>query len=241
MLKFSVKKNYIFALLILLVGFGGLLGYDLYVKPYVLAQKVVKVKAPANSYLPKNYVLTSKDVYLDSVQSKDVPANAIRDLTEIESKILNVSVSDGVILTETLVDVNDLEPKEGEGIFPIRKEDIYAINGSLRARDKVDLYLVYPEEQRKKQQAQSVVTGVEQDQVENEAVEKKSFLSDISVNYVRTDDNNDVRDTEDGKTTNRVTSTGKVSTPELLLSVEQGLELKGYLELGYKLWIVRIN
>ncbi|MFD2875646.1 hypothetical protein ACFTAO_06130 [Paenibacillus rhizoplanae] len=37
-----LKRNYFFAGLILLIGFGGLLGYDLYLKPYVLSQTVVK-------------------------------------------------------------------------------------------------------------------------------------------------------------------------------------------------------
>ncbi|MEK8217128.1 hypothetical protein [Paenibacillus sp. FSL L8-0463] len=235
-----LKRNFIFSFLILLIGFGGLLGYDLYFKPYVLSEKVVKIKVTKGSILPKNYVLTQNDLYMDSVQTKDVPENSVTKISDVENKILNVNVTNGLILTDSLVDINELEPKDNEGIFPIRKEDIYAINGSLRARDKVDLYLVYSEEQRRKTQS-TPTTGLEAESKIDLKLPEKSFLSNISVNYVRTDDNNDVRDTAEGKTTNRVTSTGKIAAPELLLSNDQGSELKAYLEKGYKLWIVRVD
>jgi hypothetical protein len=177
---------------------------------------------------------------MDFVQTKDVPENAIKSLTAVQNKILNVNVTDGVILTDSLVDVNNLEPKDNEGIFPIRKEDIYAVNGSLRARDKVDIYLIFPDDQKlKTQSSPSSTTATEE--LPAISLPEKSFLTRISVNYVRTDDNNDVRDTEDGKTTNRVTSTGKITAPELLLTNAQGMELKEYLEKGYKLWIVRVD
>lgn len=236
-----LKRNYIYAFLVLIIGFGGLLGYDLYLKPYVLSERVVKIKVTQGSILPKNYILKKQDLYIDSVQTKDVPENVIRSLSAVENKILNVSVTNGVILTDSLVDVNELEPKEDEGIFPIRKEDIYAINGSLRARDKVDVYLVYTDEQRKKSQTTPTTAEAAVPVVEEPSLPEKSYLSRISVNYVRTDDNNDVQDTAEGKTTNRVTSTGKISAPELLLTNDQGAELKAYLEKGYKLWIVRVD
>ncbi|GGG11004.1 hypothetical protein GCM10010912_64290 [Paenibacillus albidus] len=137
-----LKRNYLFALLILITGFGGLLGYDLYFKPYVLSQTVVKIKVAEGELLPKNYELTSADLYLDSVQTKDIPSGVITEIDQVEHKITNVILTGGSILTESLVDVSDLEPAENEGIFPIPKEAIYAINGSLRSRDKVDIYLV---------------------------------------------------------------------------------------------------
>lgn len=224
--------NYFISILILLIGFGGLFGYDLYIKPYVLSQKVVKVKVTAGSYLPKNYELSAKDVYLDSVQTKDVPVNAIQNIEDVEKKILNVNLSDGVILTESLVDVDDLEPGPNEGIYPIPKEAIYAINGSLRSRDKVDIYLV---KDRTKKEQGTLTDGLDEPKVES------AFLSGVTVNYVRTEDNNDVKDTENGNITNRTTSTGKVSVPELKIPNEDAKQLKQFLEQGDKLWIVRVE
>lgn len=229
-----LKRNYLFAFLILFIGFGGLLGYDLYIKPYVLSQTVVKIKVAEGGFLPKNYELKPGDLYLDSVQTKDIPSGVITEISQVERKITNVNLMDGSILTESLVDVSDLEPQQDEGIFPIPKEAIYAINGSLRSRDKVDIYLVEGE-----QPGKAGIAGNETTQLA--APPRKVFLSGVTVNYVRTEDNNDVLDTENGNINNRFTSTGKVAAPELKLKKSDGELLGQYLEQGKKLWIVRVE
>jgi hypothetical protein len=241
-----LKRNYFFAILILIIGFGGLLGYDLYFKPYVLSQTVVKIKVEGGEFLPKNYELKASDLYLDSVQTKDIPSGVITEIAQVEKKITNVNLTNGSILTASLVDVSDLEPQKDEGIFPIPKEAIYAINGSLRSRDKVDIYLVDSDKDKQrgsfspntvKDESQEQVT--EQSQI-SEPV-KEVFLSGVTVNYVRTEDNNDVLDSENGNNNNRFTSTGKVATPELKLKKSDGERLGQFLEQGKKLWIVRVE
>lgn len=251
-----LKRNYFFAFMILLIGFGGLLGYDLYFKPYVLSQTVVKIKASDGGFLPKNYELKQSDLYLDSVQTKDVPSGVITEITQVEHKITNVNLMDGSILTSSLVDVSDLEPQQDEGIFPIPKEAIYAINGSLRSRDKVDIYLVDGDSQNEERSssvstdnaprpngtaAETGATGEQADEPELPAPARKVFLSGVTVNYVRSEDNNDVLDSENGNNNNRVTSTGKVAAPELKLKKSDGERLGQYLEQGKKLWIVRVE
>ncbi|MEK4853928.1 SAF domain-containing protein [Paenibacillus sp. FSL H7-0756] len=252
-----LKRNYFFAGLILLIGFGGLLGYDLYFKPYVLSQTVVKIKVDGGGFLPKNHELTAENLYLDSVQTKDIPVGVVRSLEQVEQKITNVNLTDGSILTESLVDVSELEPQQDEGIFPIPKDAIYAINGSLRSRDKVDIYLVEGDSPAKERReyspaaAASVATpggGPASDasslleaEVLPEVPARKVFLSGVTVNYVRTEDNNDVLDSENGNNNNRFTSTGKVAAPELKLKKSDGELLGAYLEQGKKLWIVRVE
>ncbi|WP_340021783.1 hypothetical protein MHI24_22690 [Paenibacillus sp. FSL K6-1096] len=228
-----LKRNYLFAFLILIIGFGGLLGYDLYFKPYVLSQTVVKIKVDDGGILPKNHELTADHLYLDSVQTKDVPAGFIRSVDQVKHKITNVNLTDGSILTEALVDVNELEPQQDEGIFPIPKDAIYAINGSLRSRDKVDIYLV-------DEPAGSGPAATADEETPQEIPARKVFLSGVTVNYVRTEDNNDVLDSENGNNNNRFTSTGKVAAPELKLKKSDGELLGTYLEQGKKLWIVRV-
>lgn len=246
-----LKRNYIFAFLILTVGFGGLLGYDLYFKPYVLSQTVVKIRAGDRGFLPKNYELKPGDLYLDSVQTKDIPAGVIRSMEQVLQKITNVNLTDGSILTETLVDVSNLEPQEDEGIFPIPKEAIYAINGSLRSRDKVDIYLVEGDAPAKERAdgyspaaagaGDSGSAASRENETPPAVPARKVFLSGVTVNYVRTEDNNDVLDTENGNNNNRFTSTGKVAAPELKLKKSDGELLGAYLEQGKKLWIVRVE
>ncbi|WP_223110495.1 CpaB family protein [Paenibacillus sinensis] len=226
------------ASLILVIGFGGLLGYDLYFKPYILSESVVKVRVNGGGVLPKNHELTPAELYLDSVQTKDVPAGAVTSLKQVERKITNVSLTDGSILTGELVDLSDLEPRSDEGIFPVPKDVIYAVNGSLRSRDKVDIYVVQGSDNRRDNQL--LHTGA-QENSEAALPPGEAVLTGITVNYVRTEDNNDVRDTEQGNDNNRVTSTGKVAAPELKLKKSEGEMLKGYLERGFKLWIVRVE
>ncbi|AIQ51090.1 SAF domain-containing protein [Paenibacillus sp. FSL R7-0331] len=247
-----LKRNYLFAFLILFTGFGGLLGYDLYLKPYVLSQTVVKIRAADGGFIPKNYQLQQGDLYLDSVQTKDIPSGVITELSQVENKITNVNLMDGSILTDSLVDVSDLEPQADEGIFPIPKEAIYAINGSLRSRDKVDIYLVASDKANNTgsktvntgstlQPAGSPASGGGAEEAGLASAVPKSFLNGVTVNYVRSEDNNDVLDSENGNTNNRVTSTGKVATPELKLKKSDGELLGQYLEQGLKLWIVRVE
>ncbi|MFF2017590.1 hypothetical protein [Paenibacillus sp. NPDC058177] len=246
-----LKRNYFFAFLILITGFGGLLGYDLYFKPYVLAQTVVKVKVADGNFLPKNYELTANDLYLDSVQTKDIPAGVITDIRKVEHKITNVNLTNGSILTDYLIDVSELEPTADEGIFPIPKEGIYAINGSLRSRDKVDIYLVEGDSRntsavRDRNAANGIDNAPGNSSDGRETTELPDsgaslFLAGATVNYVRSEDNNDVLDSEHGNTNNRFTSTGKVASPELKLKKSDGRRLGQYLEQGKKLWIVRVE
>lgn len=271
---YLLRRNYLFAFLILAVGFGGLLGYDLYFKPYVLSQTVVKIKVAEGSFLPKNYELKPSDLYLDSVQTKDIPSGVITDIRQVEDKITNVNLTNGSILTASLVDVSDLEPQQDEGIFPIPKEAIYAINGSLRSRDKVDIYLVEGDSANQSRSGRygsatagstnsgtagtPAGAGAAAETAANTAITgaasaagaantrpsvpaRKVFLTGVTVNYVRTEDNNDVQDSENGNTNNRFTSTGKVAAPELKLKKSDGELLGQYLEEGKKLWIVRVE
>ncbi|KAA9004928.1 hypothetical protein F4V43_09920 [Paenibacillus spiritus] len=232
-----LRRNVILAVLVLVTGFGGLLAYDLYIKPYVLARTVVKVKVADYGLLPKNRVLLASDLYLDSVQSQDVPEGALVSLGQAEGKMANVSLTDGMILTESLVDVSNLEPGPGEGIFPVPKESIYAINGSLRSRDKVDLYLIQGSADRPLARGE----GGELSGNEVQPPSGSLFLSGVTVNYVRTEDNNDVRDTENGNDNHRFTSTGKVAVPELRLARKDGEALVKALGSGCRIWIVRVE
>lgn len=239
-----LKRNYFFASLILITGVGGLLGYDLYFKPYVLSRTVVKIKVEGGELLPKNYELKASDLYLDSVQTKDIPSGVITDIAQVEHKITNVNLTNGIILTTSLVDVSDLEPLEDEGIFPIPKEAIYAINGSLRSRDKVDIYLVEADQEKRSESLSPDNKKEGQELIEQSPLSepaKEVFLSGVTVNYVRTEDNNDVLDSEKGNNNNRLTSTGKVATPELKLKKSDGQQLGQFLEQGKKLWIVRVE
>lgn len=218
---------YVAATLVILLGLGGQLVLSLWIEPNVFNKEVVKIKADAQG-IAEYTVLKEEDVYLATVPNSEVPKHSFSSIDLVVGKSTIVTLTDGMILTDTLIDLNQVQPNAGEGVYALPKDAIYAINGSLRANDTVKIDLIIP-------------AGAKKDSEEAIASIRETFLEKVKVAYVRADDNNDVRDSEDGKTTDRRTSTAKVSYPEILLTDDQGKALKEKLEAGYKLWIVRVQ
>lgn len=210
---------------IFLLGISGILFYDRYYVPIILSEEVVKVKAPEQG-LVRNYSLTNEDLYIDKMPQQHLPDGYLKTVDEAVGRVLNVDLTDGTVLTSTMIDIDDLSPSEDEGIFSIPQDAIFAINGTLRRRDKVNVYLVSDPRSRSSETAPKY---------------SEAFLENVPVAYVRSSNNNDVRDTEDGNTNHRITSTGQVSYPELIINFNQGERLKRKIEEGYLLWIVRVD
>lgn len=216
------------ASLIALVGYGGLLLHDLYIKPYVLASTVVVIKTNQD-VLEKYHVLQSSDVAYKKVAKESIPDNAIVVLDNVIGKRLTVDASNNQILTKHMVDVFEFHPSPDAPFFPIPRDAIYSINGSLRIYDRVDIYLYKPTSDQNEEDAL------------NELLESGPFIQSALVVHVRSDDNNDVMDSDIGNVNDRRTSTGRISLPELKLSKDDGSKLRDALQMGYKLWIVRIE
>lgn len=223
------KFKFIIAIIIIVTGFGGLLAYDFYLTPYVFSSSVIKVSVEQD-VLPKNYVLTADDVYVDQVATGDIPKEALRQAEQVVGLRLNVDVTDGQILTRYMLDMANEDPGDGEGILPVPRQAIYAINGSLRNRDKIDIYLF-------SEQQISEVEVLESDRDHPSS----PLFENVHVVHVRTDDNNDVRDSEFGDINKRMTSTGRVTSIEVKMPKEHIAEVKQRIEAGYKLWIVRVE
>lgn len=221
------KMKYIIGILVIVCGFGGQIAYDFYLTPYVFSGTVVKARVEQD-FLPKNYMLTADDLYVDQVARGDIPKDAVVRIEDVLNKQLVLNVPDGQILTKHMVDSESLEPGLNESIFPIPKQIIFAINGSLRSKDKVDILLIKER------------YGYE-DEVLYEQMSPEPFLEGIHVVHVRTDENNDVLDTDTGNINMRSTSTGRVSSAEVKLQKEQREMLINKIEEGFKLWIVRVE
>lgn len=221
------KAGIVAAISVVVVCATAQVGYDFYLKPNVLTESVVKVKTNGAGMLDKNHILRMEDLYVSETQKQDVPKGALTELKKAEGKILTVAVKDGVILTDTLVDVEETAPTESTPWFSIPKSAIYAINGSLRTRDVVNLYLMPPEK---------VVQGKELSMADSTL-----FKKGVKVMHVRSSSNKDVTDTTEGNNANRTTSTELVSEVELRLSDNDGQGLVDLLARGYKLWVVRVG
>jgi len=267
---------YLLSFLIALVGIGGLLTYDFVLRPYVFSKSVVAVKYE-KEFLPKGHVLTKDDVYVKSVDIKDLPKGYFVSVSEVVGKTLGTDVNGGVILVSSFLNDGFFSLAEGESVFPIPKNVIFAVNGSLRSGDLVDIYAVPSEEDirnnksvltaraRGQDGASQYVTDIsgaeyfaEGQDVEaeiNSVLQSESYgteevdlisvtekvIEKVTVVYARSDDNNDVKDAEEGNVNRRTTSTANVSNLELKLNEEGAKALAKYLDRGRKLWIVRVS
>lgn len=223
--KSKTLITFIGAFIIVVIGLGGQLFLSLWIEPNVFNKEVVKVKS--GSYgLPENSTLKAEDLYIAKVPVNDIPDDAFLSVEPLIGKTTAVKLTNGMIVTEALVDINKIKPQAGEGVYALPKEAIYAINGSLRANDVVNIRLVAIPNHLNEEGLQPI-DGI--------------FLKDIRVAFARADDNNDVRDSTEGINNDRKTSTAKVAYPEVLLSDAQGEELTNKLQEGYKLWIIRTS
>ena len=225
-----VRLQVFFAIFIFVIGVGSLLTYDLYLRPYVLSEGVVRVKSTID-YLPKNQVIHADDLEIVSMNSDQIPKGAVKSIDEVTGKLTSAELTGGTVLTDHLVIDDPTLPGPDEGIFTIPKESIYAINGSLRSLDKVDVYLIVdPKESRAQPSDEEILIS-----------SQEPFIQGAIVSYARSEENNDVLDAEEGNVNSRKTSTAKVTIPELKLKKDVGGALKAELEKGYKVWIVRVE
>lgn len=196
------------------------------VKPALFTQEVVRVAAA----LSRNETVTASAVVRARVASEAIPDHVLTDISQVIGKKTNVDLPVGTILTRELVDVENLQPDAAEGYFPIPRTAIYAVNGSLRARDEVDIYVMHANAQAGDIKRESMI-----------APAGKPLLERVTVVSVRSDAGNMVMDTDRGNTNKRVTSTERISNVEVKLAEEQGIVLKRWIEAGYVLWIVRVS
>lgn len=225
----KVRWQMIAAVAIMLIGIGGLIAYDYYVRPYVLAKTIVVAKEE----IAENQVITTEMLTMMSVPNDLVPSGAIFDPKEVAGKSAIISVGTGTMLTRSMVDIYGVHPGEGEVIFPIPKEAIYAVNGSLRKNDVVDISLLLEGKQ---------VPRTPEDHVEATMLRTvKPIIRKARVVYARTEDNQSVKDTEKGDTNQRETATGRVAAVEILVTEEERDMIISEIEKGNRLWIARVG
>ena len=208
----------------MLVGVGGLIAYDYYIRPVLLAKTVVMAKEE----IAENQVITEDMLVLASVPNDLVPAGAIARPEGIIGKAAIVSIGAGTMLTKPMVDIEGLLPKKGEVIFPIPKEAIFAVNGSLRKHDVVDISLIAKEQANE---------GAEPERVRP----AEPIIKGARVVYARTEDNQSVKDSEKGDVNQRETATGRVATVEILITEEERDRIIREIEFENRLWIARVG
>lgn len=218
----SVKARLWISGAIFLTGFAALVLFNWYLKPVWQSEPAVRMI----SFVPKNEIITEQHVVLARVSKDALPERVIRDLREVIGKKANADLPAGLVLAPELVDVDNLNPGPGEAIFPLPKEVLFAVNSSLRAKDKVHIYL-YRDVQSRPDEMPRKAAG-------------EPFLRDVRVVAARNDSGNMVMDSEKGNINDRITSTDRIGHVELLLKEEEVSLLREKIEQGFKLWLVRV-
>lgn len=201
---------------ILIMGF--VVMYDMYIKERIDSEEVVVVKA--GQEIKKNDMITASMIDIERRPKKDIIKGAITSegLNDLLSESAGQTIVGNSMISKSMIDYDRLIPDEsvGEAIRPITDEMIYSQPGSLRRKDRIDIYLVQKED---KGQNPNVATS--KDKTKKTALLKEPILSDVRVVYVKDDSNNEViNGTPEKVKDDRLNASGKISNLEVILNEE---------------------
>lgn len=243
------KFRLILAGAVFLLGISALVIIQVFI-PIWMTKPVVTV----SRMVPSHALITATDLAMTRMARDQVPERAITDQQAVIGKKTTVDLVPGVVLTEPFVDVDELLPGEGQVIFPIPRNAIISVNGSLRAKDTVDILLYLPSTKRKPEangkgslpnpvvQEQLLEQANGEKQTEIDSIQSSSALmKGIRVVGARSEAGNMILDTELGNTNERLTATDRIGAVELLVTEEQAEQIKHYMEQDYLIWFVRAS
>ena len=124
-----------------------ILVYEFFIRERIDSEEVVVVKAGETIF--KNETITEDKIAIER-RPKETLIDGVIKAKDV-NKIIGYDASQDIVgnsmISRTMIDYDDLIPDEskGEAIRPIPNEWIYAQPGSLRRKDLVDFYLVYPD------------------------------------------------------------------------------------------------
>lgn len=243
------KFRLILAGAVFLLGITALVIIQVFI-PIWMTQPVVTV----SRMVPSHTLITATDLAMTRMARDQVPERAITDQQMIIGKKTTVDLVPGVVLTEPFVDVDELLPGEGQVIFPVPRNAIFSVNGSLRAKDTVDILLYLPSTKRKpeangkgslpnpvvQEQLLEQANGEEQTEIDS-TQSSSALMKGIRVVGARSEAGNMILDTELGNTNERLTATDRIGAVELLVTTEQAEQIKHYMEQDYLIWFVRAS
>lgn len=130
-----------------LLTIGLILIYDFGIREKIDSEEVVIVKA--GEIIHKHEPITKEKITVERRAKKSLIDDVV--LADDIDKIIGFDAKQDIVgnsmISENMIDYDRMIPDEskGEAIRPIPNEWIYAQPGSLRRKDLVDFYLVYPD------------------------------------------------------------------------------------------------
>ncbi|MDA8213564.1 MAG: SAF domain-containing protein [Clostridia bacterium] len=210
--------NSIVSISLILGAIGAVILWEAYLDDLINTKEVVV----ATTTLEKNAVIGKADVKLARIPIDQVPENAITDPNKTIGKETAFIIRKGQQIVTDTIDFEGIVPNSDQVIVPIPKEWLVTVPGSLRRKDKVNIYEVPNKELAHKITAD--FTGL--------AGNNKPTISNVTVAYAKDPSNQEVKPAEQSKL--RIDATGTISDLELVLTDEQLNSLKLKALEGYK-------
>ncbi|WP_026801336.1 hypothetical protein [Pontibacillus halophilus] len=224
--------------------------YDLLLKDRIDSAEVVVVKA--GEEIQANDVISTDQLSVERRRKQDLVGDVVfaEDLQQILGKEAGELLISNSMVSMKSIDFEDIipDPTKEEAIRPIVDDMIYAKPGSLRRKDKIDIYVVskdYMVEESNQSAADdsNKASSEEEDEEKNEfnlQSYKEPLLEDIQVVYVKDSSNNEVTNKEDEQKAKeeRLNATGNISDLEVILNEDDFQALMNeVVENGNKLYI----
>ncbi|QHA38725.1 hypothetical protein D5E69_23115 (plasmid) [Rossellomorea marisflavi] len=192
--------------------------YDLYIKERIDSEEVVVVKA--GQEIKKNERITRSMIAVERRSKQSIISDAIpaSEFGTLLTKTAGQTIVGNSMISKKMIDYDLLipDPDSGEAIRPITDEMIYSQPGSLRRKDRIDIYLV-----KKKEESGNVNVASSKDGKKNSNLVQDPILTGIRVVYVKDDSNKEViNGTPDKEKDDRLNASGKISALEVILNEE---------------------
>lgn len=236
-------------LFVFLIAF--IVSWQFYFKDRIDTVQVVVVKP--GTEIAKKETIHAADLTIERRNRKDlindyIPASEQQNI--IGKDAAQIIPGNGM-LSYKMIDYDNLIPnaKKGEAIRPIPHDWIYAMPGSLRRKDHVDIYVInkqdlansplqtgYSDQNNTKPTQKPLATGQKgtkdtktDSKTQDTTVQNPSasfmtpILTNVSVVYAKDSSNNEVTSSNAKKDSaqTRLTATGQISELELILSDKQ--------------------
>ncbi|MFZ3171533.1 MAG: SAF domain-containing protein [Carboxydocellales bacterium] len=219
--------NTIVSLGLILGAIGALIVWETYLDDLINTKEVL---VAANT-LEKNTVVGKKDIKLAKVAIEQLAENAITDPKLTIGKETAFIIRKGQQIIIDALDIDGVVPNADQIIVPIPKEWLISIPGSLRRKDKVNIY---------EMPTINLTGGLNKALGEEEASSVNNYLTgngrpiveNIAVAYAKDPSNQEVKPAEQSKL--RIDATGIISDLELVLTDQQLNLLKNKALQGYK-------
>lgn len=220
--------NTIVSLGLILGAVGALIVWETYLDDLINTKEVL---VAANT-LEKNTVVGKNDIKLAKVPIEQLSEQAITDPNLTIGKETAFIIRKGQQIIIDALDIEGVVPNADQIIVPIPKEWLISVPGSLRRKDKVNIYEM-PTIDLTGGLINKAPGGVEAASVNNFVTGNgRPIVDNIAVAYAKDPSNQEVKPAEQSKL--RIDATGTISDLELVLTDQQLNLLKNKVLQGYK-------